>query len=302
MRKLTSIFLIVSCLLLFASLIGCGEKQENMRFYYNPAWTKSGDVIFITGLQSARTDALGSALGSTYTESLTTMTSAGLSDAFIVDVTSDPAYKLTCAPTGEYVAYMGTLRNGLYGKITVRNISTTSPHKGLETIELNFSPGIKAFDWSNDGTKLVYCTTQEVRTILVGGGSDTLVTAAASIEFVSWQNGNRIAYITDNGTNKILSLIYSDGSGNVNLSAGGSVDKPQISSANTNEVFGIAGGAYCKVNVAAVSPATSEVLASFGGEVPRLSAAADKVVYSKTGERSGVYILTLATSTEAKIK
>ena len=70
-------FVVVSCLLLAVSLLGCSEKIENSYFYYGPGWTRLNKVAFITGLQSVRKDAIGTQLGSTYTETLTTMEADG---------------------------------------------------------------------------------------------------------------------------------------------------------------------------------------------------------------------------------
>jgi len=86
----------------------------------------------------------------------------------------------------------------------------------------------------------------------------------------------------------------------VDLAAASSVDKPQISSSNTNEVFGVVGSSYVKVNVN--TGISTEVVSSFSGETPYLSPNADKVVYSKSGESSGIYYMDVATGTETKIK
>ena len=103
------------------------------------------------------------------------------------------------------------------------------------------------------------------------------------------------------GSNKLLSLIKADGSGRVDLSAASSVDKPQISSTNTDEVYGISGETYIKVTVS--SGVTAEVVdADFTGVLPRLSPNADKVVYSKSGETSGIYVFDIAAETETAIK
>lgn len=152
--------------------------------------------------------------------------------------------------------------------------------------------------------KLVYCTTQEVHTVNFNGTGDVLVTAEANLESVTWRYGGRIAFVHSTAAGKVLSLIYPDKSGRADKAVNASVDKPQISSLDTNEVYGIAGGSYCKVNVNAATPATAEVYANFKGDLPRLSPAADKVVYSKTNENSGIYVLDLSVTpkVESKIK
>jgi len=288
-------------LMLVILVSGCGERQEISTYYYSPGWLKDGKVVFIKGLQSVKKDAIGTQLGSIYTESLMTMSSAGTSEALLFDVTGVLPYQLNSSPATDYLAYLDDLRNNLFDKIVIRNVASGT-HTGLEKVELRFSPGIKSFDWSPDGTRLVYCTTKEVHTISVSGTADALVTAEANLEFVSWKYGGRIAFVHASGANKILSFINANGAARTNLAAAASVDKPQISSANTNEVYGIAGGSYTKVDVSAGTPATSEVLASFKGELPRLAPTADKVIYSKTGEQSGIYLLDIATKVETKEK
>ena len=286
-------FIIVSGLLLVVSLMsGCGERIESTSYYYSPTWTRGGSIVFIYGLQT----------GSTYTETVKSMNTAGESGSVSFDVTGAPPYYMSCSPAADYVAYLDGLNSGLFSKIVIRNISATSPHTGLEKTELSFSPGIKSFDWSSDGTRFVYCTTREVHTILITGTGDTLVTPESNLSFVAWKYGNRIAYVHSSEADTILSLIYPDTTGQINLAVAASVDIPSISSLNTNEVYGIAGGSYCKVDVSAGTPATTEVLASFTGVVPRLSADAATVVYKKTGESSGIYTLTIATPTQTKIK
>ena len=281
---------------------GCGERQETASYYYSPHWVRDGKIAFIYGLQSTRKDSLGSQLSSSYTESAMTITAAGAGQALLFDATGNPPYLASCSPTTDYLAYLNDLSNDLFGKIVIKNISSTSPHTGLEKTELLFSPGIRSFDWSSDAARLVYCTTQEVRTILVSGTGDALVTAESGLEFVTWKYGGRIAFVHSTSAGKVLSLIYPDGTGRVNLSVAASVDKPQISAANTNEVYGIAGGSYCKVDVSAATPATTEISASFTGSLPRLSPAADKAVYSKTGESTGIYLLDIATKVESQLK
>lgn len=294
------------CTLSFALVLaGCGERYESTVYYYSPTWARDGKIVFIHGLQSVKKDALGTQTGSTYTEAVMSMTSAGASEALLFDTTGTPPYQMSCSPSRDYVAYLDNLNSGLFGKVVIRNISPTSPHTGLEKIELLFSPGIKAFDWSDDGNKIVYCTTQEVRIRDWNdytGTTDALVTAESNLEFVSWRYGTRIAFVRTSGSDKVLSLIYSSGAGRLNLSAAASVDKPSVSASNTNEVFGIAGGSYCKVDTSAASPATTEVFANFKGQLPRLAPAADKAVYGKTGETSGIYLLDIAAKTETQVK
>ena len=282
---------------------GCGERTENTSYYYGPAWTNGGKVIFTKTLQSTRKDFINSQLGTSYTDSVMTMTAAGTDEAFLFDVTGAPPYQMSNSPANDYIAYLGNLENGLFGKIIIRNIASGA-HSGLEKVELIFPSGIKSFDWSDDGKKLVYCTSQEIHTIKIDGTGDSTVTAEANLEFVSWKYSSKIAFVYISGANKILSLINENGTGRNDLSVSASVDKPQISSADTDVIYGIAGGSYCSVDVSATTPATTEVYASFRGEIPRLSPDASKVAYSKTGEQSGVYVLDLSVTpkTETKVK
>jgi len=195
---------------------------------------------------------------------------------------------------------MTGLRSGKFEEIVVRYIGAgVPPDFNKITIRRD---GLKSFDWSNDGNSIVYCTTTEVHTMNLSGGNDTRVTAESDISFVSWKYGSRIAFVHGPATQEILSLIYPDKSGQVDLAIAASVDLPQISSSNTNEVYGLAGGSYCKVDVSIGTPVTTEVKANFSGALPRLSPTADKVVYSKSGESTGIYLLDVAGGTETKVK
>jgi hypothetical protein len=286
--------LVLGIVMLGFVLSGCGERMESSSYYYSPSWTSGGKVIFVKGLQSVRKDFIGSQLGSSYTETVMTMAADGTGDGVLFDATGDPPIAMSCSPVGDYVAYMNDLRDGLYRKVIIRNIAAGA-HSGIDLVELAFNPGIRSFDWSNNGAQLVYCTTSEVRTINVDGSNDTLVTAVASPEFVTWKYGTRIAYVHDTDLGKVLSLV-----GGPDFAVSASVDKAQISSVNNNVLYGIAGTSYSSVEVGATT--ATPILASFAGDLPRLNATADKVVYDKAGEQSGVYVLDLATKIETKIK
>jgi len=294
------------CTLAFI-LASCGERQETTKYYYSPSWLRSGGVVFIAGLQSIRKDAIGTQLGSSYTETVSTAEATGVGENLLFDVTGAPAYSMSCAPVGDYVAYLDDLRSTLFHRIIVRNIASGA-HSGLDQVELAFNPGIKSFDWSSDAKTIVYCTTSEVHTVNLDGTNDNkIVTGGTNISFVSWKYGTRVAFVSTISSVPTLSLMNGDGTGSVtNLPAVAFVDKPQISAANTSEVFGLAGGSYCKVNVDAATPATSEILAGCKGDLPRLNPTADKVIYSKieSGEQSGIYTidLTAAVKAETKIK
>lgn len=300
-KKYGLFVLVVGCLLLVVGLLGCGTTQESAAYYSDPSWTLGGNIILHKVLQTISKNSIGSQTGSSITESIATITPAGTGETFWFDVTGAPPYSMSCAPVGYFVAYLDGLRSGLFSKIVIRNISTEA-QSGLNSVTLFFSPGIKSFDWSNDAIKMVYCTTREVHTVKLDGTADTLVTAESNISFVSWKYGSRIAFVHASGSNTLLSLIKADGTGRVDLSAAASVDLPQISSADTSVIYGLAGGRYCSVNTGAAAPATTEVLANFNGALPRLDPTAAKAVYSKTGEQSGIYILDLTAKTETKIK
>jgi hypothetical protein len=281
-------------------IAGCGEKTESTFYYYSPSTTRDGKIIYVKKLESVRKDAIGTQLGSTVTESIMTMTAAGASETFLVDVSNAPPSAMTCAPVGDYVGYLDGLSGVVYSKIILLNIAAGS-HKGLNKIELTFDPGIKSFDWSNDAKKLVYCTSTEVHTInLDGTGDAAIVTGATDISFVTWKFGTKVAYVNSVASVPTLSLMNGDGTGIVTNLTGAFVNYPQISSVNPNLIYGINGGSYCKVDITA--PATVEVKTPFAGNLPRLAQAADIVVYDKTSVASGIFALTLATSAEAQIK
>ena len=171
--------IVAGCLLAAGLLAGCGLKTETSNYYYSPSWTRAGSIIFVGETSSTSKDILGSQISSSYSKYVATVFPSGTGEsASLFNATDAVPCAMTCSPSseGQYVAYGDELRSDLYRKVVIRNIST-STHSGLETVELAFNPGIKSFDWSNDGTKIVYCTTQEVRTVNIDGSGDTLVVA-----------------------------------------------------------------------------------------------------------------------------
>jgi hypothetical protein len=287
-------------------LTGCGGTTSNTFFYGNSSGTVDGNIIFLKVLETTSKDIFGSQTGSTQTYSISVMTAAGASETAKFDVTNDLPYSMSCAPTTattQYVAYLNNLNAAthLFGGILVRSLSSGQK---LEEVQLSFSSGIRSFDWSNTGTQLVYCTTTEVHTINLDGTGDTTVIAGlTNVSFVTWKYGTKIAFVHTVGSDTILSLINANGTGQVDMAAAASVDKPQISSADNNIVYGLAGGSYCSVDVSAGTPATTEVVAGFHGSLPRLDPTGAKATYDKLSiEDSGIYVLDLATKVETKIK
>jgi hypothetical protein len=278
-------------------------RVESTTYTHSPGFTRDGKIIFVQGSERVDKDLLGSQMGSSYTEYVNTIFATGTGEtASIFEVTDSPPYAMTCSPTTEahYVAYGDDLRSGLFRKIVIRNFGSEQ-HLGLEKVEMVFDPGVESFDWSNDGTRLVYCTTSEVRIVNRDGSGDALVVAAGDLEFVTWKYGARIVFVRASGSDKLLSLINSDGSGRVDLSAANSVDLPQVSSADNTVIYGVSGGNFCSIDTD--TPATPTVIAaSFSGALPRLSPDASMVTYSKTGENTGVYVMYTATGTEEAVK
>jgi hypothetical protein len=294
-------FLGVILLLALAGLTGCGTRSESTYYYYSPSWTVDGNIVFIKGLQVVNKDVVGTQTGSAFTENISTMTAAGASETALYDVTGAPPYAMTCAPVGTYVAFATQVSGSLYGNIIIQNISSAT-HRGLDRVELKFSPGIVSFDWSDDAKKLVYCTATEIHTVNIDGTGDTTVLTGTDLTFVTWKYGARIAYTHTVSGNTVLSFVRADGTNQADMTAAASVDRPQISAVNTNLVYGIGGGSYCSVDTSVGTPATTEVLASFRGQLPRLNPAANKVTYSKTGQQSGIYLLDLTTKAETTVK
>ncbi|MBI5400055.1 hypothetical protein HZB07_05550 [Candidatus Saganbacteria bacterium] len=282
--------LVVVMLVIGAVMIGgCGGRTESASYFYAPGWTRGGAIIYIS---------------SSFGQYVKTIYPSGTGESSVLfDVTNNIPYAMTCSPTGEYVAFGNDLRNGLFRRIVIRNISTGT-RNGLDAIELAFNPGIKVFDWSSDGAKLVYCTSTEVRTINTNGSGDTLVVAATNLEFVSWRFGGRIAFVRTVSSEPNLSLIYPDGSGRIDLAAAVSVDFPQISSANTNEVYGLNGGSLAKITSIDVTAMRTTLLADSNAELPRLSPDAKYLTYNRSTESSGIYVVdvTAASPIPTKIK
>lgn len=292
--------LVVSFLVM--GLMGCGEKIESRNYYYSPTWTNLGKILYLYGLESVRKDALGTQLSSSYSETLMAMNIFGTDEAQFFATTDEPAYAMSYSPVRDYVAYLTEKVGNEYYKIVIRKV-TTEAYTGMQKVVLLFSPKkVRSFDWSDDGNKIVYCTSNEVRVRNwddYNGTTDVLVTSESELKFVSWKYGKRIAFTY--GSPEVMSLVYEDGSNRINLPAA-SVSCPQISAVNTNEVYGIANGAYCLVDASSSSPAIVEVLTNFKGELPRLSPDAKYVVYSKKDEDSGIYLLNINAKSETKIK
>ncbi len=303
-RQLAGLFLLLAGVLAIA---GCGGTTTST-FYGNPTWTVEGNIICLKDLESTTKDVIGSLTSQTITDSVVGMSAAGANETFVFDVTGDLPYSMTVSPTtatNQYVAYLGTLNasGSIFGKVVIRNISSGT-HHGLATVTLAFPDGIKSVDWSNTGTQLVYCTTNEVHTVNLDGTGDTaVITGLTNVTSVGWKYGTKIAYVHTVGSDTILSLINANGTGNVNLSAAASVSKPQISPANNNIIYGLFGNSFCSVDVSAGTPTTTEVVANFKGSLPRLDPTGAKATYDKLSiEDSGVYVLDLATKAETKIK
>ena len=287
-------------LLVISLLTGCGEKIESTSYYYNPSWTNAGRIIYIYGLESIRKDAIGTNLGSSYAETVMTMNLSGTDESFVFAVDDEPPYAMSYSPNREYVAYLTQKVGEEYYKIVIRSTSTEAYTAMQKTVFL-FSPKkVRSFDWSDDGDKIVYCTSDEVRVRAWNnyGTTDTLVTSEADLKFVSWKYGKRIAFT--HGSPEVLSLIYEDRSGRVDLPAAASVSFPQISPTNTDEVYGILGNSYYQVKISSLT--TSEILADFKGALPRISPDGKYAVYSKVGENSGIYLLDIDRRSEIKIK
>lgn len=299
------IFMLVFVLLLVVGMISsCGIRTETANYYYSPSWTRANSIIYIGQTSSSSKDILGSQLSSSYTEWVKTIYPSGTGESSVLwDATDMPPYAMTCSPATDYVAYGDNLRSGLYRTIVIRNISTGT-HSGLDLVELAFNPGVKSFDWNNDGTKLVYCTSTEVRTVDIDGGNDALVTDEANLEFVSWKYGTRIVYVRTAGSSKECAMINSSGAGKRVL---GNLDLGQVSGANTNEVYGIRETAtateFWQADVSGGTTVFSQVTApTVQAVLPRLSPNGAMFAYSKSNETSGVYVLNIATGTEEAVK
>ncbi len=300
MRKL----LVVSCLLLVVSLLaGCGIRTSTSNYYYSPSWTRANSIIYVGQTSTSSKDILGSQLSSSYSEWVKTIYPAGTGESSALwDATDNPPYLMTCSPVTDFVAYGNDLRSGQYRSIVIRNIATTA-HSGLDLVELAFT-GVNSFDWNNDGTKLVYCTSTEVRTIDIDGGNDTLVTAEAGLTFVSWKYGTRIVYARTVGSSKECAMINSSGAGKRVL---GNLDLGQVSGADTNEVYGVVNTAtateFWKADVTGATTTLTQITApALQAVLPRLSPDAALFAYSKENESSGVYTLNIATGVETEIK
>jgi hypothetical protein len=309
-KKMSKLYLWGLLIVMVVGGFGCGATNSSTHSYFSPTWTRDGKVLLISSLQSSSKDALGTQVSSSYSEYVLTMYPSGTGESTpLFDATSARPYAMTCSPTGNYVAYGDSLRSGYFRTIVIRNISTEA-HQGMDMLELALT-GVKSFDWSANGLQIVYCTSTEVRVRDWNdftGATDVLVTAEPTVgitlESVSWRYGGRIAFVRASGSNKLLSMIYSDRSERVDLSAALSVELPQISAVNTSEVYGIKNGTLVRVNVDA-GTATTVVASGFTGELPCLAPDGKQLIYNKTGENSGIYLIsdvTAASPTETKVK
>lgn len=287
MKKFKLVLLVCSSLVLLAGLVaGCGERIESNRYYYSPAFTRDGKIIYIGTLEEIRKNFLGQTISTSYRDYVATIYPTGTAESTLFEVTGELPYQMSASPTSDYVAYMIDLRNDKYGKIVIRYIGS-GPSSKFELTKIPRT-NLKSFDWSKDGQNLVYCTTNEVRTMNLEGNNDTLVTSEANLEFVSWKYGDRIAFVYSEGGSKKTNL------GNISL------QYPQISPSNTNEVYGISGSDFKKFNILTQEETLQK--SNFSGVLPRISPDGKFATYNKSGESSGIYLLNLENGEESKVK
>lgn len=285
--------------LLLLTIVGCSLRNETTNYYYNPAFTRDGKVLFVTERHSSDKDALGSQVASSNAEYLTTIYPAGTGESTsLLDVTDLTPGPLNCSPTGEYVGFLYELRSGAYGKLGIYSISAEAgPWFAERTV--TFPLRIKSFDWSASAEKVIYCTTSEVRVKDLGSSEDLLITAETGIESVGLKYGMRIvAAGSSEGIRRCFSILL-NGTGRVDYVA--ALEQPQINGGNTGEAFGILDGKLVKINL--TSGVTTEIYASFSN-IDNFSLSPDGTLaaFSRTNETTGVYVLNLATGSVEAVK
>jgi hypothetical protein len=274
-------------------LVGCQGRSVVSTYYLWPEWTKDGKVTCLKGIREQKYSNINSKIADDYGEYLTYMYAEGTGETVGTNVTSDIASSLKYNPYFNMVAYASGVGGGEFNRIVVMYFPPTSEARA-ERIELAV-PHAVDFDWDNTGSRVVWCNTSGEIHIITLSGTDTLL-VDVDAKTVSWKYGTKIIFTYLDGTTNKVAKVDADGNNRDNF---GIADFSclNVSDADKNEVYGVKGGAYMKINLN--TKAESTAIASFTGNNPRLASTGDKIVFEKD---ESLYTQDFSGATSVKIK
>jgi len=177
---------------------GCGETIYEGSSYYYPNWMPDGRIICYK-VTSRWSNALWGRKEMGDKNYVAAMDVDGSNEQNLFEI-SGGVQEITCAPTGELIAYISDPSN--IGNITV------SSYTGTNITKLSGIAGVTYLDWSPDATKIAYSANRKLYVVNTDGTNNQQI--ATSAEAVAWRTGDKIVY-EESIYNKIDS-IYPDGS------------------------------------------------------------------------------------------
>lgn len=200
-RKLVVFGLIV--LALGAMMLGgCGGPLTTSILYDSPNWMPDGRIICNKLVMTSSQQWYGPGVSESHGY-FTALYPSGTGE---VNLFEGAGYEITCASTGESIAYIiQNTYQGIYRGLMV------SDYRGNEYMVPN-TANVDYLDWSPDGTKLAYVSSHDLYVINKDGTGKILLTSEASGP-ISWRVGNKISYSN-------LYIVNFDGTNNIYLSAG----------------------------------------------------------------------------------
>ena len=285
----TKLFVLM-LLIVIAGLLngGCGSSSTSV-LYDTPNWMPDGRIVCSKLVITTSQQLYGGGVSE----------SKGYIAAFWPSGTDEVnlyeegnVSEITCSPTGELIAYIHASYGGVRGGIMV------SDYFGNKQLVQNTSD-IKYLDWSPDANKLVFSDSSRNLYVINRDGTEK-TKIAASAEAVAWRVGEKIVYeFVENGY-VYLGRTNTDGSSKESFGSM-SVYSPQISTTNSNYVYGTASSAYRKLNVSNV-PLTEDILiTSFTMYKPRLSFDNTKIVSGAWGD-PGIWLINIDGTGYTKIR
>ena len=267
-------------MLVFLVITGCGSTATSV-LYDTPNWMPDGRIICNKLVVTTSQQFYGGGVTDSHGY-IAAFWPSGTGEVNLFEANGLP----TCSPTGELIAFFGN--DGII-------ISDYSGHK---TTVPNTS-NVRYLDWSPDATKLAYSdTSRDLYVINRDGTGKTKISTSA--EAVAWRVGEKIAYeFTESGYN-YLGRINSDGSSREGF-GDLSVYSPQISSLNSDYIYGKAASAYRKLDVSGAAPTEEVLIPSFDFYIPRLSFDNSKLVSGAYGD-SGIWLINIDGTGAVKIR
>jgi Tol biopolymer transport system component len=197
--------------------------------------------------------------------------------------------EITCSPTGELIA--GIVRGT--GEIVINDYTGKN-----EYIVPNTS-NVWYLDWSPDGTKLVYNDINRNLYVINRDGSGK-VQITTSAEAVAWRAGTKIVYEYAENGYIYLGRVNVDGTSKESY-GNMSVYSPQVSTVNSNHIYGKALSAYRRLDVSNVPPTEDVLISSFEMYKPKLSFDNNKIISGAYGD-PGIWIINIDGTGDKKLR